>query len=89
MEALREQFGAACARALSVAAPLIVAQPFVAGLVAGGAVLLLLHLGWHACCARPKSRRGFGSGENAFWNRRIRTDRPVHRSKHHKLEHTW
>lgn len=38
---------------------------------------------------RQTSRRGFGSGENSFWNRRIRTERPQFDSKHFKLEKTW
>jgi hypothetical protein len=55
---------------------------------------LLLGLLLRALAAAVRSRRsgptrGFGSGENNLWNRRIRTERPVHASKHHKLEHTW
>lgn len=38
---------------------------------------------------KPKHRRGYGSGENNRWNRRIRTERPKFQSKHHKLEHVW
>jgi len=38
---------------------------------------------------RPRSKRGLGAGENARWSRRMRTDRPVHVSKHHRLEHVW
>jgi hypothetical protein len=36
------------------------------------------------------NKRGYGSGENDRWNRKIRTDRPqfVHH-RHHKLEHVW
>jgi hypothetical protein len=38
---------------------------------------------------KPKNKRGYGSGENNRWNRRIRTERPKHQSKHHQLEHAW
>ena len=51
------------------------------------AVVLAVAL-WHFLC-RVKSRRGYGSGENNSWNRRIRMERPVHVSKHHRLEHVW
>lgn len=58
--------------------------PVAAGTLAAIAAYYLL-----AGLGRKKSRRGFGSGENTLWNRRIRTERPVHAQKHYQLEKTW
>ena len=41
------------------------------------AALLAAWLAW-VRFERSRPRRGFGSGENASWNRRIRVDRPAH-----------
>lgn len=43
----------------------------------------------YLCPKRTGPVRGYGSGENNRWNRRIRVDRPVHDSKQYKLEHRW
>ena len=50
-------------------------------------VLFFIILPWLFCGSRNK--RGYGSGENNRWNRRIRTDRPKFVSKHYKLQHIW
>ena len=45
---------------------------------------------WHAAAdALRQPSRGYGSGENARWNRNIRVDRPVHRHRHVQLEEAW
>ena len=41
------------------------------------------------CPKRTGPTRGYGSGENNRWNRRIRIDRPKFDSKHIKLQHKW
>ncbi len=77
--------------ALGAAAAAAAADPPAAAVLAAAACLLLrslLLLLWPRAAAGA-SRRGFGSGENGFWNRRIRTERPVHARKHHRLEKTW
>ena len=74
------------ARAVGDAARSAAGDPHTALVLAAVAALLaraLLRALW------PQPRRGFGSGENAFWNRRIRTERPVHARRHHQLEKTW
>lgn len=63
--------------------PLVVTY-FGLGTVCG---FLLMHLA--AGLFMPAPKRGYGSGENNRWNRNIRTERPVFKKKHHKLEHVW
>ena len=57
-------------------------------LAATAALALALAL-YYAVCAPALSKRGFGSRENNAWNRRIRTDLPVHVKKHYQLEKQW
>lgn len=54
-------------------------------------VALLLIVIWAARRrSTPRPTRGFGAGENSWWNRRINTARPAHPAgRHHKLEHAW
>ena len=92
----RDWAATAAARAAELAteadvalAAAIEAQPFLAGFISTLCALAAVWAAAACCCRRPRPLRGFGSGENSFWNRRIRTDRPVPRPKHYKLEHPW
>ena len=70
----------------SATADLATAHPVAAAVAAAFAACALITF----LMFRPqKAARGFGSGENASWNRRIRTDRPAHVRKHHLLEKRW
>lgn len=61
-----------------------------APLVSAAAALVVAWLLWRIVArCRRRNKRGFGSGENSFWNRRIRTERPVFAKKHYQLEKTW
>ena len=64
---------------------LVVDNPFASLCVLAACVAL----GEYLFDSPSKGKRGFGSGENDLWNRRIRTDRPVHVRKHHTLERQW
>jgi hypothetical protein len=73
--------------AASLTARASTASPVELGVAFGAGLATFVALGWLAC--RPRSKRGYGSGENNRWNRRIRKERPQFAHKHHQLEQVW